>query len=292
MKTIVGQYTTGQETLLGSALDELFAPLGGLDIVMGGGGVDTVYVLDKSTRYRVTNNANVNYLDAVSGASSQSLRMEDISFVQFTDKTIPLWSGNTIRTGPNDDRILGGSGVDHLIVNGSQLNYTLKATGTYAWTLADTTQKTGTDQLEYMDRIKFNDGGYCLDLQPTQSGGQTAELLHVLLGDAGLRSPNLVAVGLSLFDNKMTMTQVSQLAVNARLVPSDAETLVRTLWRNAVGGEIDATSLGLYKASLSGGAVTPADLIAMAATHPVHLAQLQLTGVYQSGLSFEVPLAA
>lgn len=292
MKTIVGKYTTGQETLLGSALDELFAPLGGLDTVIGGGGVDTVYVLDVSTRYRVTNNANVNYLDAVSGASSQSLRMEDVSFVQFTDKTIPLWSGNTIRSGPNDDRVLGGSGVDHLIVDGSQLNYTLKATGADSWTLADKTRKTGTDQLQYMDRIEFNDGGYCLDLQPTQSGGQTAELLHVLLGDAGLRSPNLVTVGLSLFDKKMTMAQVSQLAVNVRLVPSDAEALVRTLWRNAVGGEIDANSLGLFKASLSDGAVTSADLIAMAATHPLHLAQLQLSGVYQSGLGFEVPLAA
>jgi hypothetical protein len=291
MKTIVGQYTSGQETLVGSAFDEVFAPLGGLDIVIGGGGVDTVFVLDVSSRYRVANNGHVNYLDAISGASAQSLRMEDVSFVQFTDKTIPLWNGNTIRSGPNDDRVMGGSGIDHLVVDAIRANYTLKSTGTDTWTLTDSTRKTGVDQLEYVDRIELSDGGYSLDLQINQSGGQTAELLHILMGAGGLNNPHLVAIGLALFDQRLTLVQVSQLALDAQLVPTAAAVLVPILWRNAVGAEIDAANLNTFVTQLESGRMTPAALIAMAAEHPLHLAQLQLTGIYQTGLSFEVPLA-
>lgn len=291
MKRIVGKYTSGQETLQGTAWDEVFEPLGGLDIVIGGGGVDTVYVLDVSTRYKVANNGNVNYLDATSGASAQGLRMDDVSFLQFSDKTIPLWNGNTIRNGPNDDRVMGGSGLDQLLVDATKANYTLKSAGAEAWTLTDKTSKTGVDQLEYMDRIVFTDGGYCLDLQAKQSGGKTAELLHILFGDAGLRNPQLVNIGLMLFDQGLTLENVSQLAVNAQLCPADAATLVRTVYRNAVGAEIDANNLGIFVTQLEGRQTTPAALIAMAAAHPLHLAQLQLTGIYQTGLSFEVPLA-
>jgi hypothetical protein len=290
MKKIVGKYTAGQETLVGTAWDEVFEPLGGLDIVIGGGGVDTVFVLDVSTRYRVANNGNVNYLDATSGASAQALRMDDVSFLQFSDKTIPLWNGNTIRSGPNDDRVMGGSGLDRLLVEASQSNYTLKSAGADTWTLTDKTLKTGVDQLEYMDRIAFTDGGYCLDLQANQSGGKTAELLHILLGEAGLRNPQFVNAGLALFDQGLTLEHVSQLAVNAKLCPADAPTLVRTVYRNAVGTEIDTNTLGIFVAQLEGGQTTPAALIAMAAAHPLHLAQLQLTGIYQTGLGFEVPL--
>jgi hypothetical protein len=291
MKKIVGQRTSGQETLVGTQWDEVFEPLGGLDIVLGGGGVDTVFVLDVSTRYKVANNGHVNYLDATSGASAQALRMEDVSFLQFTDKTIPLWNGNTIRSGPNDDPIMGGSGVDRLVVDARQANYTLKSTGTDAWTLTDNLNTTGVDQLEYMDRIVFTDGGYSLDLQATQSGGKTAELLHILLGTTGLRNPQLVNIGLMLFDQGLTLETVSQLAVTAKLCPADDAALVRTVWRNAVGTEIDSSNLGIFVAQLEAGQITPAGLIAMAAAHPLHLAQLQLTGIYQSGLSFEVALA-
>lgn len=292
MKTILGQYTSGQETLVGTASDEIFAPLGGLDTVIGGGGVDTVYVLDVSTRYVVSNNANVNYLDAVSGASAQSLRMEDVSFVQFTNTTVPLWNGNVIRTGPGNDQVMGGSGVDRLIAAGPRSAYTLTSSAPDTWTLTDGTKKTGMDTLQYIDRVEFSDSGCCLDLQPTQPGGKTAEVLHVLMGSAGLQASGMVAQGLALFDQGMSMPKVCQLVVDAKLCPSDSGDLVRMLWRNAVGSEIDPGTLAGYVSQLDTGLLGRADLISLAAEHPLHLAQLQLTGVYQSGLAFEVQIAS
>jgi hypothetical protein len=102
----------------------------------------------------------------------------------------------------------------------------------------------------------------------------------------------MVAQGLALFDQGASMLRVCQLVVDAKLCPSDSGDLVRTLWRNAVGSEIDPGTLAGYVSQLDTGRVSRAGLMSLAAEHPLHLAQLQLTGVYQDGLAFEVPLAS
>jgi Ca2+-binding RTX toxin-like protein len=88
MAVIRGKFGSGfAEVINGTAGNDTIFPLGGWDTVNGGGGIDTLVIGDKRANFNISADANLSYVDAISGASGQSdmTSLKNVERVQFND---------------------------------------------------------------------------------------------------------------------------------------------------------------------------------------------------------------
>ena len=83
-------------------------------------------------------------------------------------------------SGPANDSVDGGAGIDTVVYGISRSNFALAKTSA-GFTLTDNSGATGIDALQNVERIKFSDGGIALDVGATQPAGQTVLLLGAVL---------------------------------------------------------------------------------------------------------------
>ena len=73
MAVIRGKFGSGfAEVINGTSGNDTIFPLGGWDTINGGGGIDTVVIDGKRANFNISADANLSYVDAISGASGQS----------------------------------------------------------------------------------------------------------------------------------------------------------------------------------------------------------------------------
>lgn len=88
MAVINGKFRSGfAEVINGTAGNDTIFPLGGWDTVNGGGGIDTLVIGDKRANFKISADANLSYVDAISGASGQadSTTLNSVERVAFND---------------------------------------------------------------------------------------------------------------------------------------------------------------------------------------------------------------
>lgn len=88
MAVIRGKFGSGfAEVINGTSGNDTIFPLGGWDTINGGGGIDTVVIDAKRANFNISADANLSYVDAISGASGQSdmTSLNSVERVVFND---------------------------------------------------------------------------------------------------------------------------------------------------------------------------------------------------------------
>jgi uncharacterized delta-60 repeat protein len=232
----------------------------------------------------------------VTAKDSANVTVFDIFRVTVTSPLATLAgtsAGESFTSGPANDSIDGGAGIDTVMYGISRSNFALAKTST-GFTVTDNTGAAGIDALQNVERLKFSDGGIALDVGSAQSGGKTVLLLGAVLPDRLVFHSSkqaLLGAAIDLFDqgyslqtlagavlrlpiwdiltNKITPTNTdiaTYLLTNVNGVVPDATTLENGV--TALNTETDFATQGNFLWHLAESATnqTRIDLVGLAAT--------------------------
>jgi hypothetical protein len=152
-----------------------------------------------------------------------------------------------------------------------------------AWVVQNTVTKS-TNQLNAVERLVFEDVSLALDVSPEQSAGQTAMILGAVFGKDAIDKLDYVGIGLQLFDQGSSFTEISALAMSV-VNKTSPEDVVGLLWTNVVGTAPTADQARPFVDMLNSG-MTPGQLAELAARTELNLEQIDLVGLSQTGILF------
>lgn len=138
-----------------------------------------------------------------------------------------------------------------------------------------------------VERISFDDTNLALDIEG--NAGVVAKTLGAVYGKGAIANTEFAGIGLLQLDNGMNAETLMDIALTARLGDdySDAE-LINLLYSNVVGEAPDQAEFDAYQALLDSGHVNHAQLGLMAANHELNAANIDLVGLAESGLAYEL----
>ena len=212
---------------------------------------------------------------------SQSVSSQD-------DVCMGLGGDDVFSLGGGSDTIDGGAGLDTSVYSGNRSAYTITKTASgYTVSGAD-----GSDTLSGIERLQFANKNIAFDLDSGGAAGNTVKLIGAAF-DTSYLTPDLVGIGIGLFDGGQTMQQVCELAIGTDLFRSIAGSssnvdFVNTVYRNVVG-ELPSTADRDYYVGMlqgSGGTMTQAQLLEAAADAEVNAQNINLVGLQQTGVEY------
>lgn len=205
------------------------------------------------------------------------------SVVDFQPGTTSL---STSGTGINET-FQGTQANDAVLFSGASTDYVITAPATNTLQVQDPVLgRDGTSTLVGVDRLQFTDTSIAFDLSPTQSAGETAEIIGAAFGPSALSNATYVGKGINLFDSNQTMLQVAQLIVNDHLTPTGNSAFVSAIWNNLFGSAIDSSHLNTYVTLLDNQSTTQATLLAMAAALTANQTHINLAGLASTGIDY------
>ena len=213
------------------------------------------------------------------------------------DNTLFGLAGNDLLVGGlGNDIIDGGSGLDTVRVDdqygsGEVRNYSIKKSADGSWTVSFIGPTTaiypppatnGTDQLINVERLKFTDKSFALDLDGVV--GIAAKVIGAVLGKTQVQNPTFVGIGLSYLDKGMSYSDLGSLAMTA-VGATTNDAVVSTLWRNVIGTEATTAIKAPYIKMLSDG-MKVGDLVVLAADTSFNTTNINLVGLAQTGIEY------
>jgi hypothetical protein len=198
------------------------------------------------------------------------------------DLLIGRGGADSLQGGDGNDVLKGGAGNDTAVYTGNRDAYNIPgaASGTVSG-------PEGTDTLIDIERYQFSDKNLAFDLQVDQAAGNTLRIIGAAFDAPAIQQhPDWVGIGLELFDSGMSMQAVCEV-VTQMLALSNAD-LVTTLYTNVVGSAPADAVRDSYAGLLqgSGGAMTQAELLVLAANAAVNEQNINLVGLQQAGVEF------
>lgn len=196
---------------------------------------------------------------------------------------------NTLTGGAGDDTIDGGAGIDTAVFSGARTAYAItKSAGLTVASGAGAND--GTDVLNNVERLQFNDAKLAFDMGTGQAGANAALVVGALVGKGALGSAPLMGNAVAFFDTHGSLAAGCDVLVSAGVVSavvgsSDPRALVTALVRNILGAEVPSIIDLLTPTVGTGpGQQTPAQLLAAAAGLDLTANMIGLTGLAQTGL--------
>lgn len=207
-----------------------------------------------------------------------------------------LAGNDLLEGGLGNDLIDGGAGLDTVKVNdtmglSNEQNYSLTKSNDGFWNVTFTgptvaiyppPTTNGSDTLINVERLKFNDKSFALDLDG--NAGKAAKVIGAVLGSAFVSNPTFVGIGLDYLDKGMSYSDLGALALKA-VGANTNDSIVSTLWRNVVGFEANPDQKAPYVKMLDEG-MKAGDLVVMAGDLALNTIKINLTGLAQSGLEY------
>ena len=199
-----------------------------------------------------------------------------------------LEGSDTLIGNAGDDAIDGGTGRDTAVFSTRRAdsNITQNPTG-YLIVGPD-----GADAIVSVERLQFADFKVSLDLGTGDPGGMTARLIGAAFDRANL-TPSLVGTGVRLFDQGRAVLDVAQMAIDTDLFASLAGShgnadFVNAVYRNIVGllPTLDVRDSFVRLLQGSGGTMSQAELLLLAAYTPENAANIDLVGLQTTGVDF------
>jgi hypothetical protein len=136
----------------------------------------------------------------------------------------------------------------------------------------------------YAERVIFSDEALALDTRG--NAGQVAKILGAVFGRSFVENKEYAGIGLKLLDDGMSYEALNDLAIKAALGPSPTHAaIVDRLYTNVVGVAPTAPERAFYVNLLDEG-MTIGTLGALAADTAINAQNINLTGLYQTGLAY------
>ena len=244
-------------------------------------------------------NVSVNNSFSTSKINTASLFSEDLDYIDGGAGNDLLYGGNSsdiILGGLGNDLIDGGSGtdtvrVDGLFGSGVNTNYSISKFNDGSWNISfigptiaiyPPPATNGTDKLINVERLRFTDKSFALDLDG--NAGKAAKIIGSVLGLASVSNPTFVGIGLNYLDKGMSYSELGELALKA-IGAINADVIVSTLWRNVVGFDASTEQKAPYIKMLSEGMRT-GDLVVFAADTSLNTTNINLVGLAQTGIEY------
>lgn len=196
-------------------------------------------------------------------------------------------SGNDyLYGGGGSDAIFGGAGLDIAVFSGSRASYHLGASSGNAQVV----NSQGAATTQGVERLKFDDGWIALDLAGDGNAGAAARLMWMVLGASSLDNQALVGTITGLFDQGLTVAQLSNIAVTNGILANSAggasnAAFIQYVYKNFVGVAPTVDQTVPFVSLLDSGALTQAQLLAIAVDHPLTRSNIEMRGMlpYTSG---------
>ena len=195
-------------------------------------------------------------------------------------------ANNRLQGGAGNDTIDGGLGLDTAVYLNPRANYTVTKTTT-GWRVTDTVSSDGTDTLQSIERLSFANRQVALDLDG--HAGSVVRIIGAVFGDtAVLAHPDFVGIGLYYMDTLgYSEPALAGLALNAQLGATPTpEQVVTLLYTNLTHQAPPAAVRDAYVNQLKTSAFTYASLTDWAAQYPQNAANIQLTGLSNTGIDY------
>lgn len=197
---------------------------------------------------------------------------------------------NRLTGGPGNDIIDGGAGIDTAVLELRRADYELRRAGDTLYVSARD-GRSGLDTLTTIERLHFADGGLAMDLDG--HAGMVAQILRALFGPWAVANPALAGIGLQLADTGTSYADLVALALGTTAFRDLAggrsnSAFVKLVYANVVGQPPGAADLALFTGLLDSGAYTQQSMALMASQHEGNTTSLQLVGLAESGLPFDI----
>ena len=256
------------------------------NVFTGSSGNDTVEYSQSPSR--VIADLQSGYGINAFGGTDRYQGIENLTGSAFGDVLAGDAGNNVFIGGMGNDNIIGRQGMDVAQFAGVRSSCIIMRAGTT--TIVAGPQ--GVDTLDSVERLQFSDRGVAFDLDSGQSAGDTVRILGAAFGAQNIQA-DLVGIGIHLFDIGHTETQAAQTAIDTRLFlglagsHSDVD-FVNTVYRNVFGFLPTARERDFYVGLLqgSGGTMTQAELLVVAANGASNAVNIDLAGLQQSGVEF------
>jgi hypothetical protein len=207
-----------------------------------------------------------------------------------------LGGNDTLVGGFGNDRIDGGTGVDTVKVEGDFSdslfeNYSILKSENGFWTvnyigptiaIYPPPATDGLDTLMNVERLKFNDKSFALDLDG--NAGIAVKVIGSVLGSSFVKNPGFVGLGIDYLDKGMRYSELGALALKAIGATSN-DSIVSKLWFNVLGFQATAEQKAPFIKMLSDG-MTAGDLVVLASDTSFNLSNINLTGLAQLGVEY------
>ena len=219
----------------------------------------------------------------VGGVSSQVI-VKDASLSIAASTAMGTAGKDNFVWGPSSglQSFVGGFGVDTLSVSGNKKNFSFSSS---SLTDKTTSAKISLDSIE---RLKFADTNVALDTAADSNAGRALLMLGAVLGKDAVKNPNLVGLGIGLFDlGTLPTSVIANTALTAVLGENPSDTsVVNLLYKNLTGLMPDAITLSFYTSLLKTGVLTQSYLAQMAAESDLNKANINLVGFVQDGVDY------
>jgi hypothetical protein len=196
-------------------------------------------------------------------------------------------ANNKLAGGAGDDSLNGGRGIDTALFGAPRAAFTVSNNGA-GYVVAG---PEGADSLTAIERLQFSDRNVALDVRAGESAGNAVRLIGAAFDTAYI--PHFAGVGITLFDQGLSMQQVAQLAIDTELFTSLAGSrsnvdFVNSVYRNVVGALPSTAERDFYVGLLqgSGGTMMQAELLMIAADSQANAVNIGLQGIQEGGLEF------
>jgi hypothetical protein len=248
-------------------------------------------VLTEAQQVITTANFDVQAASAkqlIGSVSNDKLVYSGLEFVMLAggegdDELVAGDHGSFLLPGTGNNNVMGGAALDVVLFTDTLEAANVGKTPEGVWVVQNSITK-DTNQLSDVERIVFEDVSLALDLTPAQAAGQTAMILGAVFGKSAIGQLDYVGIGLSLFDQNSSFTDVSTLAMSVLQLTSPNE-VVSLLWTNVVGSAPTDAQAQPFIDMLNAG-MTPGELAELAAKTDLNLAQIDLVGLAETGILF------
>ena len=183
-----------------------------------------------------------------------------------------------------NDSLDGGGGIDTAVYASLRANYEAAKTDA-GNTVTALSGSEGTDTLVNVERLRFSDAKIAIDLDG--NAGNVARIIGAVFGAGAITNKDYVRIGLSYLDGGTSYEALMQMAIEFSLGwPGNPGVIVDLLYGNVIGGAPPEGARAEYMGMLESGAYTAGSLGVLAAATSFNEANINLTGLGQTGLEY------
>ena len=189
------------------------------------------------------------------------------------------------------DRLTGGEGLDHAVYFRSKESYAIESGGGYITVSAGggpaspSPPEPDNDRLNGIERLVFANVNLAFDIDG--NAGIAASVLGAFLGAGAMGRLDLVGQALNLLDNGMVYEDLLQTAIDAFFGSDpDGASLVAHFHSALTGADAPADLISEWGGKIDNGELSTLELSRLVAEHELNLANIDLVGLYATGIEY------